>query len=114
MLICSLWNRQTGRSVSSGVGGLTLAVTVEPCLMWMGAAVTLGVSRVWFALESPDDGAAELLRVWQPPVQSPHFVKPREVLGGIRRDESRRLFRRYAEGTGPAGMRRWARQLGNQ
>ncbi|WP_242459123.1 nucleoside deaminase [Rhodococcoides fascians] len=95
-------------------GDPTLAVTVEPCLVCVGAAVALGVSRVWFALESPDDGAAELLRVRQPPVRSPHFVKPREVLGGIRRDESRRLFRRYAEGTGPAGMRRWAQQHGNQ
>ncbi|WP_244891392.1 hypothetical protein [Rhodococcus erythropolis] len=48
-------------------GELTLAVNLEPCLMCMGAAITLGVSRVWFA--------------------------------------------EYATGTGPAGMRDWARSL---
>ncbi len=31
-------------------GVLTLAVNLEPCLMCMGAAITLGVRRVWFAL----------------------------------------------------------------
>lgn len=57
------------------------AVTVEPCLMCLGAAVAPGVNRVWFSLESPTDGAAELLRGWQPPVRSPHFVDPGEVRG---------------------------------
>jgi tRNA(adenine34) deaminase len=90
---------------------LTLAVNLEPCLMCMGAAITLGVSRVWFALESPNDGARELVQLWAPPEELPFFRKPREVLGGIRRDESRNLFAEYATGTGPAGMRDWARSL---
>ncbi|WP_252858615.1 nucleoside deaminase [Rhodococcus erythropolis] len=92
-------------------GELKLAVNLEPCLMCMGAAITLGVSRVWFALESPNDGARELVQLWAPPEELPFFRKPREVLGGIRRDESRNLFAEYATGTGPAGMRDWARSL---
>ncbi|MDV6277745.1 deaminase [Rhodococcus erythropolis] len=47
-------------------GELTLAVNLEPCLMCMGAAITLGVTRAWFALESPNDGGAELVQSWTP------------------------------------------------
>ena len=54
-------------------GELTLAVNLEPCLMCMGAAITLGVTRVWFALESPNDGAAELVQLWAPPVETSVF-----------------------------------------
>jgi len=96
---------------SRPVGSLTLAVNLEPCLMCMGAAITLGVRRVWYALESPNDGAAELLGRWEPPVELPFFAKPREVRGGLRRAEARALFGLYAEGQGPPGMRAWARGL---
>ncbi|WP_424807319.1 nucleoside deaminase [Rhodococcus sp. 27YEA15] len=93
-------------------GELTLAVNLEPCLMCMGAAITLGVTRVWFARESPNDGAAELLGTWNPPVAQSYFAKPSEILGGIRRDESSRLFAEYSIGTGPTGLRKWAESLG--
>ncbi|MFF2082459.1 nucleoside deaminase [Nocardia sp. NPDC058176] len=92
-------------------GELTLAVTLEPCLMCLGAAITLGVTRVWFALESPNDGGVELVRSWAPPTELAFFAKPREVLGGIHREEARALFAEYASGTGPVGMREWARSL---
>jgi tRNA(adenine34) deaminase len=92
-------------------GTLTLVVTLEPCLMCLGAAITLGVERVWYALESPNDGAHELLGHWSPPVEQPFFQRPAEIVGGIRRDEARALFARYADGGGPAGMRAWARSL---
>jgi tRNA(Arg) A34 adenosine deaminase TadA len=36
-----------------------LAVNLEPCLMCLGAAMTLGVREVLFGLESPGYGAAE-------------------------------------------------------
>jgi len=77
----------------------------------MGAATTLGVTRVSFALESPNDGAAELIQSWTPPTELPFFAKPREILGGIPQDEARGLFAEYAAGTGPVGMREWARSL---
>jgi len=92
-------------------GELTLAVNLEPCLMCMGAAITLGVKRIWYALESPNDGADALLKLWEPPVEQPFFSRPREVVGGVRRTESRRLFAEYAAGDGPPGMRDWARSL---
>lgn len=93
-------------------GMLTLAVNLEPCLMCMGAAITLGVQRIWYALESPNDGADALLKLWEPPVEQPFFSRPREIVGGVRRSESRQLFAEYATGEGPPGMRAWARSLG--
>ncbi|WP_213010211.1 deaminase, partial [Paractinoplanes toevensis] len=41
-----------------------LAVNLEPCLMCMGAAMALRVDEVYFGLESPADGAADLGSVW--------------------------------------------------
>lgn len=87
---------------------LILAVNLEPCLMCLGAAITLGVQRVYYALESPNDGAVELLSKWQPPVEQPFFARPQVVKGGFHRERSRQLFARYAAGSGPSGMRAWA------
>ena len=90
---------------------LTLAVNLEPCLMCLGAAITLGVDRVVYALESPNDGAIDLLGAWHPPVEQPFYRRPSHVEGSVLRQESQRLFARYAGGDGPAGMRAWARGL---
>lgn len=90
---------------------LTLAVNLEPCLMCMGAAITLGVQRIWYGLESPNDGGHALVDQWAPPVENSFFSRPAEIVGGVRRVESRELFATYADGDGPAGMRAWARSL---
>lgn len=92
-------------------GPLTLAVNLEPCLMCLGAAVTLGVERVLFALESPNDGAVDLLGRWQPPVEQSFFRRPGHIRGGILRRQSQELFAQYAAGPGPQGMRDWAQSL---
>lgn len=90
---------------------LTLAVNLEPCLMCMGAAMALGVQRIWYSVESPTDGAHELLGHWNPPVEQTWFARPAEITGGIRRSESLQLFADYAVGDGPKGMREFARSL---
>lgn len=90
---------------------ITLAVSLEPCLMCLGAAITLGVSRVWYALESPNDGGVDLLALWDPPVEQPFFARPREIRGGYHRERAQALFARYAAGDGPRGMRTWAAGL---
>ncbi|KAA8882146.1 nucleoside deaminase [Nocardia colli] len=95
-------------------GTLTLAVNLEPCLMCMGAAITLGVRRVWFALPSPDDGAVALLDSWSPPQELSFFAKPDEIRGGIRSDEARAQFAVYAAGDGPPSMRAWAGDLASR
>jgi len=91
---------------------LTLAVNLEPCLMCLGAvADTLGVERVFFGLESPDDGGVATMRLWRPRHELPFFKPPREVSGGHHQGRVREQFARYAVGAGPAGMRAWAAGL---
>lgn len=90
---------------------LTLAVNLEPCLMCLGAAITLGVEQVVYALGSPHDGGVETLSHWNPPVELPYFKKPHRIVGGIHQDRAREQFATYASGTGPASMRAWARDL---
>lgn len=43
----------------------TLFVTLEPCLMCLGAAMSFGVGAISYALESPSDGAVALVQSWQ-------------------------------------------------
>lgn len=91
---------------------LVLAVNLEPCIMCLGAAITLGIERVWFALESPNDGGVELLHHWHPPVEQPYFCRPKEIRGGIHRDKAQEQFARYAAlESAPKSMRYWARGL---
>jgi tRNA(adenine34) deaminase len=46
-------------------GPLALAVNLEPCVMCLGAAMTLGVAEVFYALESPGDGGAVIAAQWR-------------------------------------------------
>ncbi|MEO3775637.1 deaminase [Micromonospora sp. B11E3] len=96
------WGRRQGR--------LRLAVNLEPCVMCLGAAMTLGVSEVYYALESPGDGGAGIAAHWRPGADAPWLAAP-QVVGGILRDRSRELFRRYCLTAAESGMRRWAQSL---
>jgi tRNA(adenine34) deaminase len=89
---------------------LRLAVNLEPCVMCLGAAMVLGVTDVYYALESPGDGGAGIAASWKNSPDAPFFVAPRMV-GGIRRAQSRDLFRRYCEGRPDSVATRWARSL---
>jgi tRNA(adenine34) deaminase len=90
---------------------LRLAVNLEPCLMCLGAAMNLGVREVYFGLESPGDGAAGLVRTWQPAGADMPWFRPPSVVGGIRRDQVQEQFRRYCETAPDSGFRRWAQTL---
>jgi tRNA(adenine34) deaminase len=78
--------------------------------MCLGAAMVLGVTDVYYALESPGDGGAGIAASWKNSPDAPFFVAPRMV-GGIRRAQSRDLFRRYCEGRPDSVATRWARSL---
>jgi tRNA(Arg) A34 adenosine deaminase TadA len=81
---------------------LRLAVTLEPCLMCLGAAMSMGISEVFYSLNSPGDGAAGL--TWQSSPEMPWYTAP-TMTGGIRRGESRSLFRRYCQTAPDSGFR---------
>jgi tRNA(adenine34) deaminase len=90
---------------------LTLAVNLEPCVMCLGAAMTMGITRVCFGLESPGDGASAIAADWRPRSSDmPGYAAPM-MTGGIRRDQVREQFRRYCETATDSGMRRWAATL---
>jgi tRNA(adenine34) deaminase len=93
---------------------LRLAVNLEPCVMCLGAAMTLGVTEVYYALESPADGAATIAQSWQPADASlPVYAAP-EITGGIKRLDSRALFQRYCRTAPESGLRRWAQTLADR
>lgn len=92
----------------------TLYTTLEPCLGCLGAAMTVGIGRIVFALESPADGAARLVAEWDSERRRedlPGYQFP-AVHGGVCRDESRELFARFAGQTGHhEGLVTWAQTL---
>jgi tRNA(adenine34) deaminase len=92
---------------------MRMAVTLEPCLMCLGAAATLGVSAIYFGLESPGDGAAGIAASWQPEAPDLIGYKMPAVAGGISRARCRALFQRYCDTAPDNGIRRWALTLAN-
>jgi tRNA(adenine34) deaminase len=89
---------------------LCLAVSLEPCLMCLGAAMALGVREVYYALESPVDGGAAVARERRRGAEPAWFATP-AMTGGIRREESRDLYRRWRATAPPGPMRDWADTL---
>lgn len=89
---------------------LRLAVTLEPCLMCMGAAMALKVTHVYYALESPADGGARVAATWPTDPALPWYGPP-TIEGGLRRAEAKDQFRRYAQAGPDNAFRRWARHL---
>ena len=91
---------------------LRLAASLEPCLMCLGAAMAFGVEEVYFALESPQDGGAAVAAQRRAGPEPSWFATP-VMTGGIRREESRDLFRRWCATAPDSTMRRWAETLLN-
>ena len=92
-------------------GPLTLAVTLEPCVMCLGAAMVLGVSEVYYGLESPADGGSPIAARWQTHPTMPWFSAP-TMTAGVLRDRVQDQFRRYlSAATEESGFTRWARSI---
>ena len=79
--------------------------------MCMGAAMSFFLGEIHYALESPGDGAVELVKAWERKEDDiPGYQFPK-ISGGLLREESIRLFERYVS-MRPAGpMREWAETL---
>lgn len=88
-----------------------LVTTLEPCLMCMGAAMSFFLGEIHYALESPGDGAVELVRGWVRKQEDfPGYQLPR-ITGGLLRGDSIRLFKEYVARREPGPMRDWAETL---
>lgn len=90
---------------------MQLFTNLEPCMMCMGAAMSSFVGEIYYALESPSDGAVKLAQGWNP--QSDDFAsyKVPKTQGGILREESKLLFKRFAEKCPPGGLQAFAQGL---
>jgi len=88
-----------------------LFTTLEPCLMCMGAAMSFFLGEVYYSLESPADGAVDLVQGWtRRKADMPGYRVP-QVVGGVLREESIRLFEAYVAQSVPGPMRDWAETL---
>jgi tRNA(adenine34) deaminase len=90
---------------------LRLAVSLEPCLMCLGAAMALVVDEIYFGLEAPSDGAAGVAAVWQPAAPDAEFCRIPPLTGGIHRARCLDQFRRYVRAAPESGFRTWAQGL---
>jgi len=92
-------------------GRARLFTNLEPCLMCMGAAMSFFLGEIIYGLESPGDGAVELVRAWVRREEDiPGYQMPK-ITGGLLREESIHLFEAYVARREPGPMRDWAATL---
>ena len=85
--------------------------TLEPCMMCLGACQSSFVGHVYYALESPIDGAGEVAARLQGERQNYPRQNCPTVSGGMLRDESLALFETYISKHSSGAMWRWAKAL---
>ncbi len=75
---------------------MQLFVTMEPCMMCLGAATSFYISEIYYAHESPIDGAVKFAEeYWRPDNKEIPQYKLPKCYGGLLREESRELLRKY-------------------
>jgi tRNA(adenine34) deaminase len=88
-----------------------LYTNLEPCLMCVGAAMSFFLGKICYGLESPGDGALDLVKTWiRREEDFPAYQMPL-INGGLLREESIRLFERYLLLHPEGSMRDWAETL---
>lgn len=89
----------------------TLYTNLEPCLMCLGAAMSFFLGKICYGLESPGDGAIDVVKAWVRKEEDiPGYQIP-EIRGGVLREQSIKLFKQYVLLQPPGPMREWARTL---
>jgi len=85
--------RQAGERLGNyRLPGLTLYVTIEPCIMCVGALLLARVRRVVFGAADPKGGACgSLYRI----PEDPRLNHRLEVTGGVREEECRELLQDF-------------------
>jgi tRNA(adenine34) deaminase len=89
-----------------------LYTNLEPCLMCIGAAMSFQLGAIWYALESPSDGAAGLAQGWQRDEGAYPGYRVPDITGGLLRAESIRLFQKWLDRNPPGGpVWAWVKSL---
>lgn len=77
---------------------MQLFVTLEPCMMCLGAAMGFFIGEVYYSVESPIDGAVSLLNGrWRTGTDVLQSYTLPKCYGGILREEGKGLLKKYAE-----------------
>ena len=92
----------------------TLYLTLEPCLMCMGTAMSFFLGRIVYAMPARADGASRVAEVWAPAAGHPSsggaYAVP-VVEGGVYETEARRLVVQWLEGGASGPEADFARRL---
>jgi tRNA(adenine34) deaminase len=89
-----------------------LYTNLEPCLMCLGAATSFMLGAIYYALESPSDGAASLVQTWQRDEASYPGYRAPALHSGLLRKQSIALFQNWTSIHPPEGpMWHWAKSL---
>ena len=89
--VVAMWDA-VGRLGKHSLSECVLYVTVEPCVMCIGAAILARIPRVVFGAREPKTGACEsVFSIPNDPALDHHIV----VTGGIEADRSRELMQSF-------------------
>ena len=92
-------------------GPVSLAITLEPCVMCIGAAMVLGVSGVYYALDSLADGGAHIAEGWTPHPTMQWFAGPHIHRGAMKQQARDQLERYVRVSDDHRGFRVWAESV---
>ena len=92
---------------------MQLFTNLEPCMMCMGAAMSCSIGEIYYALESPSDGAVHLVQDWDSGSDYFTTYKVPKITGGILREESKTLFKQFASICENNGLKLFAQELAN-
>lgn len=90
---------------------MQLFTNLEPCLMCMGAAMSFFIGEIYYALESPMDGAVELAHQWNPNDGGFASYRVPKITGGVLRKESQELFHEFFQISEQGGLKTFANSL---
>lgn len=90
---------------------MQLFVTLEPCMMCLGAAMSFFIGEIYYSLEAPIDGAVKTAQDWNPHSNDfPEYCLPK-IHGGILRENCKELFHQYTIENNPGPMNDFAKSL---
>ncbi|ADL49943.1 nucleoside deaminase [Clostridium cellulovorans] len=77
---------------------MQLFVTLEPCMMCLGAAMGAFIGEIYYSVPSPIDGAVALAEssLNSNNVEIPSYTLPK-CFGGVLQEEGKELLKRYVE-----------------
>ncbi|MFX1252170.1 MAG: nucleoside deaminase [Promethearchaeota archaeon] len=90
---------------------MMLFTNLEPCILCLGAAMAFGIGKIYYALESPIDGASKLLNHYFEKEENSLGYSIPAIQGGILREESKNLFKKYLTLHPKDGIIQWTKLL---